>query len=58
MGKMNLERGKFLETAIKAINKRLVPEGGAKVDIGKRDMKGTPVLGISLVPWEQTEFGG
>jgi putative DNA primase/helicase len=56
--KKPLARGKALDAILRAINRKLVPEGGAKVETGKPDMKGTPVLGIGLVPWEQTEFGG
>jgi putative DNA primase/helicase len=58
MGKRNLERGKFLETAIKAINRRLVPEGYPPVKTGNSDKKGTPIIRLSLVPWVETEFNG
>jgi putative DNA primase/helicase len=58
MGKRNLERGRFLETAIKAVNRRLVLEGYPPVETGNPDKKGTPIVRITLVPWEETEFNG
>ncbi len=45
---------RFIETAIKAINKRLVPEGGSPVEKGKHDRIGDPIIGIALVPWPDT----
>jgi hypothetical protein len=56
--KKPLARGKALDAILRAINRKLVPEGGAKVEMGEHGRAGTPVLGISLVPWEETEFGG
>jgi putative DNA primase/helicase len=54
--KKPLARGKALDAILRSINRKLVPEGGAKVETGEHDRAGTPVLGISLVPWEETEF--
>lgn len=58
MGKRNLERGRFIETAIRAVNRRLVPEGYPPVETGNPDKKGTPIIRLSLVSWVETEFNG
>ena len=49
-----LSQRRFIETAIKAINRRLVPEGGSPVERGKHDRFGDPVIGIALVPLIET----